>query len=64
MTAGLVDSPEDWEFSSLREYMGLRMKGGICNLDLGRQLLRLDINEIDYVKRIELPTEVIKKIFK
>ena len=41
--AGLVDRMEDWEFSSFREYMG-EGKVMLCNRDLARELLDLDLN--------------------
>jgi len=36
--AGLVECATDWEFSSARDYAGLR-KGTLCNLELGRQII-------------------------
>lgn len=55
--AGLVQRLEDWEFSSFRDYAGLR-KGTLCNLKLGVQLLNLDkenfVNESYAVMRPEL----------
>ena len=38
--AGLVKKPEQWKYSSAREYLGLD-KLPICNLDKGRKLLEL-----------------------
>ncbi len=35
----LVLRPEDWMFSSARDYAGLR-NGNLCNLELGRKLMR------------------------
>ena len=43
LRAGLVDRMEDWEFSSFREYMG-EGKVMLCNRDLARELLDLDLN--------------------
>lgn len=34
--ANLVKKPEDWEFSSYREYCGLRTEDGLINLDLAK----------------------------
>ncbi|MEP7128942.1 MAG: hypothetical protein ABI729_08745 [Chitinophagales bacterium] len=45
--AGLVQRLEDWEFSSFRDYAGLR-NGSLCNLNLGTQLLNL--NKESFVK--------------
>lgn len=36
--AGLVDSPEEWLYSSARDYAGLR-NGTICKLELGREVV-------------------------
>ena len=44
--AGLVKKIEDWEFSSFRDYIGLR-NGSICNKELTRKLLNLPSNEIE-----------------
>jgi len=37
--AGLVDKITDWSYSSARDYAGLR-KGTLCNLELGREMIR------------------------
>jgi putative transposase len=37
--AGLVVKSEDWEFSSAKEYKGLR-NGSLCNLKLGKELIK------------------------
>ncbi len=36
--AGLVVVPEDWQFSSAKDYAGLR-QGTLCNLALGKELI-------------------------
>lgn len=41
MKARLVKKIEDWQFSSFKDYLGLR-KETLCNLDLAKE--RLDIN--------------------
>jgi REP element-mobilizing transposase RayT len=38
LEAGLVKKIEDWEYSSYRDHVGLR-KGGMCNLELAREIL-------------------------
>jgi hypothetical protein len=40
-TAGLVTKMEDWEYSSFRDYVGLR-NGTLCNKQLAYELLDLD----------------------
>lgn len=42
--ANLVSSPEDWEFSSYQDYLGLR-DGTICNQTLAAELLEFELNE-------------------
>ena len=64
VTAGLVQHPDEWEFSSIREYMGLRDINSICNVDLARKLLSLDRNEIQYLSSQDIPPYIIRKIFK
>lgn len=64
VTAGLVSSPEDWEFSSYREYAGLSSSEPICNINLSKQLLSLERNDMFNLSKIEIPTEILKKIFK
>jgi REP element-mobilizing transposase RayT len=64
VSAGLVQSPESWEFSSYREYSGQISGAPICNLVLGKQLLALDKNELFTLSNMEVPTEILKKIFK
>jgi putative transposase len=64
VTAGLVSSPEDWAYSSYREYAGLIKYEPICNLELGKTLLSLQQNDMFSLSSREIPTEVIKKIFK
>ena len=60
--AGLVNAPEDYEFSSYRDYLEWNEKS-ICNLSLGRKLLCLDQSDLFDFKSLEIPTEVLKKIF-
>lgn len=64
VAAGLVQYADEWEFSSIREYMGLKNVDSFCNVKLAKQLLNLDVNEIIYLNNVELPTEVIRKIFR
>ncbi|MEX0813728.1 MAG: hypothetical protein WD048_16030 [Chitinophagales bacterium] len=44
MRAGLVKRLEDWEFSSFRDYAGLR-SGTLCNCNLAMQLIGFDENK-------------------
>lgn len=45
MKAGLVDKMEDWEFSSFKDYLGLR-EGTLCNRELAKQYLDLDFDRL------------------
>lgn len=60
---GMVNSPEEYEFSSYRDYLENR-KDSICNLSLGRKLLSLDMNELFEFKSIKVPNEVVRKILR
>jgi len=60
--AGLVQSPEEWLYSSYHEYLGLS-KRPLCNLELGKELLSLGINDLFEFKGLEIPDHLIDKIF-
>jgi hypothetical protein len=45
MKAGLVNRMEDWEYSSFRDYLGLR-NGTLCKKELAKQFLDLDLDAI------------------
>jgi putative transposase len=62
VAAGLVQSPEMWPFSSYREYLG-HSTAPLCNIELGRKLLSLDINELIEYNSIKIPEHIIDKIF-
>ncbi len=59
--AGLVTTPEEWAYSSLPDYAGLR-NGTLCNRDKAYQLL--DLTEIDFKAKAfeKIEEEQIKKI--
>ena len=61
VAAGLVDSPEKWPFSSYREYLGLSTNP-LCNIELGKKLLSLEINELIRFNEIEIPDHIFTKI--
>ena len=61
LKAGLVQSLEEWEYSSYREYLGLST-APLCNLELGRKLLDLDINELKLFNGVEIGDHIIDKI--
>jgi putative transposase len=60
--AGLVNTPEDYEFTSYQDFIGKRTDS-ICNIQLAKELLSLDENEIFIKKGIEVPPDVLKQIF-
>ena len=64
VSAGLVQFPEEWEFSSFREYAGFNKNEPICNVQLCKTMLNLEKNDIFNLSAKEIPTEVLKKIFK
>ena len=64
VTAGLAQSPADWKYSSYREYAGLSTDPPLCNLKMAKHLLSLEKNDMLNLSNLEIPTEVLKKIFK
>jgi putative transposase len=62
MKANLVEKMEDWEYSSFKDYCGLRDET-MCNKDLAIQLLNLKMKTFyeDSYRIIE--PEELKKIF-
>ena len=48
VSAGLVNQPEEWEYSSYRDYIGIR-KGGITNPDFIIEYFRDSSEYIDFV---------------
>lgn len=61
LTAGLVTSPEQWEFSSYRDFLYHRTDS-ICNLDLAFKELRLADADLFTQKEIEIPGPILAKI--
>lgn len=64
LKAGLVDKMEDWEFSSYRDYAGLR-GGRLCNKNLAFDLFNLPSDSDEFVKISEqtIPEQVIQKLY-
>ena len=61
VAAGLVNSPEKWKYSSFNEYLG-RIVEPLCDLDLGRAIFSLDINDL-YRFTTEVPDDIYSRIF-
>ncbi|MDQ3016574.1 MAG: hypothetical protein M3R25_07650 [Bacteroidota bacterium] len=61
--AGLVSSASEYEFSSYRDYFN-NGKDSICNLLLGRQLLMPESKEFKKMNTIQVPEEIMLKLFK
>lgn len=61
-TAGLVQHPDQWMYSSYREYLG-KTTDPVCNLELGRKLLDLEMNELVAFTDCKIPDQIIAKIF-
>ncbi len=61
VVSGLVSSPGKWMYSSYREYMGW-VEEPLCNIELGKQLLSLDINKLSSYNHVEIPEYVLCKI--
>jgi REP element-mobilizing transposase RayT len=62
MVAGLAKSPQDWAFSSYKEYSG-ECQDPLCNIQLARKLLSLDINELGDFGSCEVPEHIRSKFF-
>lgn len=45
LKAGLAKRLEDWEFSSFKDYVGLR-ENSICNIQMAKQCLDLDLDRL------------------
>ena len=63
VSAGLVNSPDEYEFTSYRDFLENR-EDSICNLALARELLSFDLNKLFEFKSIEIPDEVMSRLFK
>ena len=61
--SGLVMSPDEYEFTSYNDYLENK-EDSICNIALGRQLLSLDLNGLFKPGLIDIPEEILQKIFK
>ena len=63
LRAGLVNSHEEWEFSSYRDYSKLR-NGRLCNMELTTQLLNLPAEQKSFIQLSQqtIPDSVIKKV--
>ncbi len=60
--AGIVKKIEDYEFSSFRDYIGLR-NGKICNKSLAYELLDLNNDTLYHDSYNIIPTNFEQKIF-
>lgn len=61
LRAGLVSKLEDWEFSSFRDFAGLR-NGTLCNQELAAKFCSYDIATFMNTSYSTIPDDVIKKI--
>ncbi len=61
MTGGLVKKMEDWDYSSFKDYCGLR-GGKLCNKALAFQLLDLDSKTFYSDSYGVINNEILKKI--
>lgn len=46
LEAGLVKSLNDWEYSSFKDYIGLR-QGSLCNQEIARHLIDVNWNDLE-----------------
>ncbi len=60
--AGLVNRPEDWEFSSFKDYAGLR-NGLIVNKEIAFQIVNMEPQEIVDQSMMYLDDVLLRKIY-
>ncbi len=60
--AGLVTDLEDWEYSSFRDYAGLR-NGKLINKTLAKEIIELDFENLRQQLQFLVDKEKLKKIF-
>jgi hypothetical protein len=58
----IVNKTEDWEFSSFKDFAGIR-KSNIVNMELAIELLNLDLSNFTSIIKKNLKEEDIKMIF-
>jgi len=59
--AGLVFSPKDWEFSSFRDYAGLR-NGKLVKKEIAQEYVDLDFNNFREQSMFLLEEELLKQL--
>ena len=64
LKAGLVKHLEDWEFSSFRDFAGIR-NGNLCDIKLATELLDLPDDANDFLKQsyLSIPHELQERLF-
>ena len=62
VTSSLVKEMTDWEFSSYRDFAGLR-NGTLTNIELALQLLDMHQRDFESESKLKVRDEVIKKYF-
>lgn len=60
--AGLVKNPQDWVFSSLRDYLGIRT-GNLCHYDLCKRWVGVDRQALISAPQLVLKPEFVRGIF-
>jgi hypothetical protein len=62
LRSDLVAKIEDWEFSSFRDYLGLR-KGNLCSISQASQYVRLNLETFYEDSYTSLPHDELQLIF-
>jgi len=60
--AGLVANGTDWEYSSLRDYLGLR-NGTLCNFDLAFRWLGVSVGDLAGMHPVKLDEKKVAGLF-
>lgn len=60
--ANLVSKPEEWKFSSFKDYCGI-INGTLINKDLSIKILNIEQDSFEFYKMHEYNEEDLKNIF-
>ena len=60
--SGLVSKMEDWEFSSFRDFIGLR-NGTIIEKNLAFNYVNMDENDFYFQSQLFLDEHILKKLY-
>lgn len=64
LKAGIADKMEDWEFSSFKDYAGMRT-GDLCNKELAKELFKIPLKPDEFYKLSyqTISDQVVRKFY-